>query len=191
MANISPGPMRRLRLDGKNLAIGQFRACDSSTFVVLLWVSTELRRGPPDIEKPASRMPHMPRRYDPSFAERAVSLAGERGLGRAEIAVELGVNLEDFGAWAADDPTFATALADADTRAEAWWLAQPRLAMHSDKPFRIAVWAKAVAQRYGRSAHSSRPIEKALAKPVVLARYEIPDNGKERRPRKPRTSGRR
>ncbi len=135
-------------------------------------------------------MQYLPRRYDPSFAERVVSLAGERGLDQPEIAVELGVNVKDFGAWAAARPEFATALADAETRAEAWWLAQPRLAMHSDKPFRIAVWAKAMAQRYGRSANSSRWNEKDIAKPVVLARYEIPDNGKERRPRKPRSSGR-
>ena len=87
-----------------------------------------------------------------------MNLAGERGLDRAEIAVELGVNLEDFTDWDSAHPEFATALADADTQAKAWWLSQPRLAMHSDKPFRIAVWAKAMAQRYGRSTHSSRRI---------------------------------
>jgi hypothetical protein len=54
MADISPAPMRRLQLDSKNLAIRQIRACDSAAFVVLLWVSTELRRGPPDIEQRAS-----------------------------------------------------------------------------------------------------------------------------------------
>jgi hypothetical protein len=181
--------MRRLRPAGKNLAIGQIRACDSTAFVVLLWVSTELRRGPPDIEQRPGRMPYTPRQYDPALAERLVDIARERGLARAEIAVELGVNLEDFNAWAAAQPRFATALADADTQAEAWWLAQPRLAMHSDKPFRIAVWAKAMALRYGRFAHSSRRIEKEPAKPVVLARYEIPDNGKVRRPRRQRTGG--
>jgi hypothetical protein len=125
-------------------------------------------------------MPHLPRDYDPAFPERVVQMAGELGLGRAEIAQALGVNLEDFGAWASAYPAFATALADADTQAEAWWLAQPRLAMHSDRPFRIAVWAKAVAHRYGRSAHSVRPIEKQPVKPAIRVRYEIPDNGKER-----------
>jgi len=133
-------------------------------------------------------MQHTPRRYDPAFAERVVSLAATEGLWLAEIAVALGANRADFDAWAAAHPEFATALADAETQADAWWLAQPRLAMHSDKPFRIAVWAKAMAQRYGRSANSSRRIEKD-AKPVVLARYEIPDNGKERRPRRQRTGG--
>jgi hypothetical protein len=126
-------------------------------------------------------MPHTPRQYDPSYAARVVTIAGDNGFGRAEIAVELGVNLENFSAWAAAYPEFATALADADARAEAWWLAQPRLAMHSDKPFRIAIWAKAMAQRYGRSAHSSRRIDQQPAKPVVKVRYEIPDNGRPRR----------
>jgi hypothetical protein len=125
---------------------------------------------------------HVPRPYDPTFSERVVSLAAAEGLRLPEIADALGANLRDFEAWAVSHPAFATALADAETKADAWWLAQPRLAMHSDKPFRIAIWAKAMAQRYGRSAHSSRSIDKEPAKPVVRVRYEIPDNGKERQP---------
>ena len=128
-------------------------------------------------------MPHVPRRYDPSFAERVVSLAAASGHGRAEIAVELGVNLEDFAAWDAAEPAFATALADAETLALAWWERQPRLAMHTDAPFRAAAWAKGMAQRYGRPANSSRRIEKEAAKPVVRARVNIPDNGRKRRER--------
>jgi hypothetical protein len=127
-------------------------------------------------------MSHRPRPFDPAVSARAIDLARQQGLGRAEIAVELGANLEDFAAWATAHPAFATALADADTQAEAWWLAQPRLALHGAQPFRIAVWAKAMAQRYGRSAHSARRTEKDPAKPVVLARVNIPDNGRKRRP---------
>lgn len=112
-----------------------------------------------------------------------MSIAAATGFGRAEIAVELGVNLEDFAAWDAAEPAFATALADAETRALAWWEAQPRLAMHSNTPFRATAWAKGMAQRYGRPAHSFRRIEKETQKPVIRARVNIPDNGRKRRER--------
>ena len=128
-------------------------------------------------------MPHSPRRYDPSFAERVVSIAATTGNGRAQIAVALGVNLEDFAAWDAAEPAFATALADAETQALAWWEAQPQIAMHSNTPFRATAWAKGMAQRYGRPTHSSRRIEKEAAQPVIRARVNIPDNRRRRRER--------
>ena len=130
------------------------------------------------------------RPYDPTVCERIVALAAGQGLDRAEIAAALGVSLRDFDAWAESDAVFAVALADADTRADAWWHTQRRLALQSDKPFTANAWTKALAQRHGRSAHSSRRVEKAPARSKVPARsgvtvrYDIPDNGKERRPAK-------
>ena len=131
---------------------------------------------------------HLSRTYDPAFAERVVSLARE-GLFRAEIAVELGASLADFDAWATLHPDFAVALEDADTAAEAWWNRQAREATTNGKAsFRTMLWSKVMAQQYGRSGHSPprNAAAKPDAKPIVLARYEIPDNGKERRPRKGR-----
>ena len=124
------------------------------------------------------------RPYDPTFCERIVSLAAAQGLDRAEIASTLEVSLRDFDAWAETNDAFAVALADADTRADAWWHAQRRLALQSDKPHTANAWTKALAQRLGRSAHSSRRVEKAPARSRVRVRYDIPDNGKERRPAK-------
>jgi hypothetical protein len=132
----------------------------------------------------------IPRPYDPDFAAQVVRLAGD-GLFRAEIAVELGVSLADFGAWAAAYPDFAVALADADTATHAWWTGQAREAMSNrEKSFRVTLWAKVMAQHYGRQGDLPRKrTEKPEPKPVVRARYEIPDNGKERRPRKARGQG--
>ncbi|HXQ46422.1 MAG TPA: hypothetical protein VN806_07390 [Caulobacteraceae bacterium] len=130
------------------------------------------------------------RPYDPAFCERIVSLAAAQGLDRSEVATALGASLKDFDAWAESDAAFAVALADADTRSDAWWHTQRRLALQSDKPHTANAWTRALAQRQGRSAHSSRRIEKAPARSGVLARsgvrvrYDIPDNGKERRPAK-------
>jgi hypothetical protein len=171
--------MRRLRPDGKNFAACQFWACDSSTFVVLLWVSTELRRRPTG-HREAGQAVHPPRPYDPDCAARVVELA-RGGLTHAQIAVEIGASLADFEAWSSQHDGFAVALADADTAAVAYWDDEACAALKTGKPFRANLWAKFMALRFGRPGHSSRRTEKVVAKPVVLARYEIPDNGRPRR----------
>jgi hypothetical protein len=129
------------------------------------------------------------RPYDPSFAERLVALASD-GLFRDEIARQLGASLADFEAWSSQHPDFAAALVDADTATSAWWNRQPREAMAQNKPFRATIWAKVMAQHYGRAGHlPRRPADKPAAKPVVRARYELPDNGRRRRKPKARPEG--
>ncbi len=128
------------------------------------------------------------RPYDPSFANRVVELASN-GLFRDEIACELGVSLADLETWSSQHPEFAGALADADTATSAWWNRQPREAMSHNKPFRATIWAKVMAQHYGRAGHLPRkPADKPAAKPVLAAHYDIPDNGRRRRRRKPQAA---
>lgn len=124
-----------------------------------------------------------PRPYDPAFAVRVVELA-RGGLLPPEIAVELAASLADFSAWEAAHPAFAVALADAQTAAWAWWNTQARDAISTNKVFRSTLWAKVMAQNFGRSANlPSKRTDKAAARPVVLARVNIPDNGRKRRNR--------
>jgi hypothetical protein len=124
------------------------------------------------------------RPYDPAFANRIVELASG-GLFRNEIAQALGANDDDFAAWSSQHPEFAVALADADTAAGAWWDRQAREGMANNKPFRATLWAKVMAQHYGRAGHLPRkPADRPAARPIVRARYEIPDNGRRRRKRK-------
>ena len=125
------------------------------------------------------------RSYNPAIDERLLALSAE-GLSRAEVAVELGVSLADFDAWSAREPGFAAVLADADTRSQGWWQRQAGEVMAGGKAIRISLWAKVMAQRYGRAGHSPRQKPDAAKQPVVQARYEIPDNGKERRGRRGR-----
>jgi hypothetical protein len=128
---------------------------------------------------------HLPRPYDPSCAVRVVELA-RGGLTDAQIAIKIGASLADLAAWSDQYAEFAVALADADTAAIAFWDDEASAALKTGKPFRANLWAKFMALRFGRPGHPPRRTEKVAAKPVVLARYEIPDNGKERRPRKGR-----
>ena len=120
------------------------------------------------------------RSYNPAIDERLLALSAE-GLSRAEIAVELGVSLADFDAWSDREPGFAALLADADTRSQAWWQRQAGAAMAGGKAIRISLWARVMAQRYGRAGHSPRQKPGAAKPPVVRARYELPDNGTSRR----------
>jgi len=127
---------------------------------------------------------HLPRPYDPGLADRVVELA-RRGLTHAQIAVEIGASLADFDAWSAQHDEFAVALADADTAACAFWDDEASAALKTGKPFRANLWAKFMALRFGRQGHPPRRIEKIAAPPVVLARVNIPDNGRKRRVRPP------
>jgi hypothetical protein len=125
---------------------------------------------------------HVPRPYDPTCVDRIVELA-RGGLTRAQIAAELGSSLADFEAWSNQHEAFSVALADADTVACAHWDDEASAALKSGKPFRANLWAKFMALRFGRPVHSPRRPERAAAPPVVLARVNIPDNGRKRRVR--------
>ena len=122
------------------------------------------------------------RSYNPAIDERLLALAAE-GLSRAEIAVELGVSLADFDAWTTREPGFAALLADADSRSEAWWQRQAGEAMAGGKSIRLSLWAKVMAQRYGRAGHSPRQKPDTAKPPTPRVRINIPDNGRTRRPK--------
>jgi hypothetical protein len=124
---------------------------------------------------------HVPRPYDPSSAERVVELA-RGGLTDAQIAIKIGASLADLAAWSEQHAEFAVALADADTAAIGFWDDEASAALKTGKPFRANLWAKFMALRFGRPGHPPRRTEKIAAKPVVLARVNIPDNGRKRRP---------
>ena len=151
--------------------------------MVLLWVSTVIRPDPPGPSRPgfflsdgAPPVTDFPT-YDPELAD-AVVTHGREGLGRAEIASELGVPLSTLTAWSADHPDFAAALERADSEARAWWDAQPRLALNEAKIFKAGAWRQAMIQRYGSGAppKTHEPEPEKPAEPEVHFYY--PDNGR-------------
>ena len=132
--------------------------------------------------------------YDPSFADRVVE-GGRKGRTRAQIASDLGASQLDFEAWAEADEDFAAALARADNEARAWLDSQPEQARLNREPFSAAIWARVYAVRYGRPSNSWSPPKQPAAKPEerqpidILADFDIPDNGRGRRPRRSRGRG--
>ena len=117
--------------------------------------------------------------YDPGLADDVVT-HGREGLGRAEIASELGVPLSTLTAWSAAQPDFAAALERADSEARAWWDAQPRLALNSKDIFKAGAWRQAMIQRYGsgapRKSHEPEP-QPEPAEPAI--RINIPHNNRD------------
>jgi hypothetical protein len=127
------------------------------------------------------------RDYDPSFADRVVA-GGRKGWTRAEIASDLGASQLDFDAWAAAHEEFFAALAEADNEARTFWDRLPARAVTNTEAFRPAVWAKLYASRFGRTSHSPSPPRKSAAQPAaaepvdILAEFDLPDNGRGRKP---------
>jgi hypothetical protein len=80
-------------------------------------------------------------------------------LVRAEIAVELGVTLDELQARATGDAGLARALTLADEAALAWWARLPREAFAAKARFNAAAWRAAVQSRFG--AASNGPTDEA------------------------------
>ena len=82
-------------------------------------------------------------------AAAAIRALGRRGMGRAEIAAALGLSLHRLGAWEADEPAIAGALAVADAAARAWWAARQREALLQGARVNAGAWREAMAWRFG------------------------------------------
>jgi len=106
---------------------------------------------------------------------------GHEGMSRAEIAAEIGLTLARLKAWEASDADVGKALAMADTAAQAWWEGQQREALLDGRRVNAAAWRAAMEWRFGDGKARAK-----AANAPPLARYEIPDNGKERKPRQMR-----
>jgi hypothetical protein len=114
------------------------------------------------------------------LAERVVAF-GRRGMGRAEIAAALGLGEAELAGMAEADAGLEAALARAGAAERAWWEAAPREALAAGVRFNLAGWLGAMRWRFGEEVALA-----AAQKPIVLvepAIFDIPDNGRQRRPR--------
>jgi hypothetical protein len=102
---------------------------------------------------------------------------GSEGRGRAEIACSMRMSLARLQAWAERDEAIGRALRDAETAAQAWWEGAQRDAFLEGAPTNAGAWRAAMEWRFGSEKTRSK------SRFAPLARYEIPDNGKERRRR--------
>ena len=126
------------------------------------------------------------------LADRIVRL-GRNGLGRVEIAAELGVGMAGLARMEARRPRLAAALAQAADAERAWWEALPREALAVGARFNAGAWREAMLWRFGvvgsadaeagvgvGGAGAAGGAAEASARPRAI--YLLPDNGKERGP---------
>ena len=99
---------------------------------------------------------------------------GEDGMGRAEIAAELGISLRRLDRWETEEPAIAGALAVADAAARGWWAARQREALLQGAPVRAGAWREAMTWRFG--APGKRGGSAVAAAPAPRAIYRIPCN---------------
>jgi hypothetical protein len=118
---------------------------------------------------------------DPAALSAQILTLGREGKGRAEIAAALGVSLQRLRTMEAETPDVGAALRVAETAAQGWWEQRQREALLEGAHVNVAAWRSAMEWRFGDAKGRS-----AAAARAPLARYEIPDNGKERKPRRPR-----
>ena len=68
-----------------------------------------------------------PTKYDPSFCDRVIE-CGKEGMGKCEMACELGICYNSFELYQEQHPEFMKAVKDAMRHSQAWWEKQGRLA---------------------------------------------------------------
>jgi hypothetical protein len=129
---------------------------------------------------------------------------GRGGLGRAEIAAELGVGPAALARMERKSPRLAAALARAADAERAWWEGLPREALAAGARFNMGAWLAAMRWRFGAARDEAKGEARgeagrqagagadgaARARAAVAAAdppgrpraiYILPDNGKERR----------
>ena len=112
---------------------------------------------------------------DGDLEARVLSLA-RGGLGRVEIAAALGLGEGELTALERERPALALAMRRAAVLERAWWEALPREALAGGHRFNLGGWLAAMRWRWGEGPGAPPP-----PPAPVLARYEIPDNGRPRR----------
>jgi len=131
------------------------------------------------------------------LADRVVRMGGN-GLGRVEIAAQLGAGLAGLARMEARSGRLAHALARAAEAELAWWEALPREALAAVARFDMGAWSAAMRWRFGwagsgagegsgfgpsgasgAGARAGVGTAEGPARPRAI--YLLPDNGKERR----------
>ncbi len=68
-----------------------------------------------------------PTKYDPAFCDRVIE-CGKEGMGKCEMACELGICYNSFETYQAEYPDFLKAVKDAMRHSQAWWEKNGRVA---------------------------------------------------------------
>ena len=74
-----------------------------------------------------------PSEYNPDFCGRVIE-CGKEGMGKCEMAAELGISYNSFERYQTERPEFMKAVKDALRHSQAWWESQGRKATFGATP---------------------------------------------------------
>lgn len=103
----------------------------------------------------AARPVGRPTAYDAAFCDEVVE-HGAKGLGRAEIAFELGVCRQTIVNWEGAHPEFLDAMRRANDASLAWWERQSREGLTMGSNFNAGLWGKAMGGRFPAEPYRER-----------------------------------
>jgi DNA-binding XRE family transcriptional regulator len=116
--------------------------------------------------------PGRPSDYDTSFCEQVIGL-GAQGMGRAEIAAEIGVARQTLTNWSERHPEFLAALQLAHDQSLAWWEKQARTNL-ATAGFQASLWSRAVSGRFPHEPYRDRAeISGPEGGPLKVTRVEL------------------
>lgn len=107
-------------------------------------------RAAADPLNPPTREPRKlgrPPRYRPEMCDAAFS-AGQQGMGKAEIAFELGVDRDTVKEWVKVHPEFSAAISRATEASLAWWASIGRQGILMGKQFNANAYSLQVRNRF-------------------------------------------
>jgi hypothetical protein len=96
-----------------------------------------------------------PTLYDEAHCERVVSLGAE-GMGRAEIAFELGVCRNTLANWEQAHPEFLRAMTRANDASLAWWERSGRTGLLMGSGFNAGLYGKCMSGRFPAEPYRER-----------------------------------
>lgn len=74
-----------------------------------------------------------PTKYKPEFCDIVIE-CGREGMGKAEMAAELGIAYSNFDIWQHEHPEFQDAVKEAVRQSQAWWEKKGRIATFGEVP---------------------------------------------------------
>jgi hypothetical protein len=100
-------------------------------------------QAPPETKRGRGR----PSKYDPDFCQQVVTF-GRDGMGKAEIAYELGVDRSTLDEWSEKHEDFSGAISRAREASLGWWMKTGRLGVHMGKQFNSQAYSLQVRNRF-------------------------------------------
>lgn len=99
-----------------------------------------------------------PTKYKPSMCD-TIRECGKEGMGKAEMAAEIGIHHSTFKAWQEEHPEFSAAVKDALFLSQAWWEGKGRIATFDSQGFNATSYIFNMKNRFPEDWRDKHEVE--------------------------------